>query len=49
MPRRVEKLNLADNTLDINIKKCNYEKFDFSEIEDFVRELIGERQFSLTP
>jgi len=45
MPRRVEKLNLSDHTLDINVRKCNYEKFDFSEIEDFVRELSGGRQF----
>ena len=45
MPRRVEKLNLSDHTLDINVRKCNYEKFDFSEIEDFVRALTGEREF----
>ncbi len=45
MPRRVEKLNLSDHTLDINVRKCNYEKFDFSEIEDFVRELAGGRQY----
>lgn len=42
MPRRVEKLNLSDHTLDINVRKCNYEKFDFSEIEDFVRALTGD-------
>jgi len=45
MPRKVTKLNLADHTLDINTRKCNYEKFDFSEIEDFVQELAGGRQF----
>ena len=28
----VEKLNLSEHTLDINIRRCNYEKFDFSEI-----------------
>lgn len=45
MVRKVERLNLADHTLDINVRKCNYEKFDFSEIEDFIRELAGGRQF----
>lgn len=45
MPRRVEKLNLEDHTLKIEVRKCNYEKFDFSEIEDFVRELTGGREF----
>ena len=45
MPRKVTKLNLADHTLDINTRKCNYEKFDFSEVEDFIQELAGGRQF----
>jgi type III restriction enzyme len=45
MPRKVERLNLADHTLDVNVRKCNYEKFDFSEVEDFVRELAGGREF----
>lgn len=45
MARKIERLNLADHTLDINVRKCNYEKFDFSEVEDFVRELAGGRQF----
>ena len=45
MPRRVENLNLSDHTLDINVRRCDYEKFDFSEIEDFVRALTGEREF----
>lgn len=44
MPR-VQKINLSDHTLDINIRKCNYQKFDFSEVEDFVRELSGGRDF----
>lgn len=41
----IQKINLSDHTLDINIRKCNYQKFDFSEIEDFVRELAGGREF----
>jgi type III restriction enzyme len=45
MPKKVTKLNLSDHTLDINTRKCNYEKFDFSEIEDFVQELAGGRPF----
>ena len=42
---KVEKLNLSYHTLDINTRKCNYEKFDFSEVEDFVRELAGGRDY----
>ncbi len=44
MPR-AEKINLSDHTLDINTRKCNYQKFDFSEVEDFVRDLTGGREF----
>jgi len=45
MARKVKRLNLGDHTLDIKTRKCNYEKFDFSEVEDFVRELAGGREF----
>lgn len=45
MSPRVEKLNLSDHTLDINVRKCNYSKFDFSDIEDFVRDLTGSREY----
>ena len=41
----VEKLNLSEHTLDINIRRCNYEKFDFSEIEDYVSELTNGRDY----
>lgn len=41
----VKKFNLADQTLRINLRKCNYEKFRFSEIEDYVRELVGDREY----
>jgi len=44
MPR-AEKINLSDHTLDINTRKCNYQKFDFSEVEDFVSDLTGGREF----
>ena len=45
MPKRVEKLNLGDHTLDVEIKRCDYGQFDFSEIEEFVRELSGGREY----
>lgn len=45
MARKVQKLNLSDHTLDINTRKCNYEKFDFSEVEEFVRALVGDREY----
>jgi len=43
--RKVQKLDLSAHTLDINIRKCNYGKFDFSEIEEFVRALAGDREY----
>ena len=48
MPRRiqtVEKLNLSEHTLDINIRKCNYAKFRFADIEDYVRTITGGREY----
>ena len=38
-------MNLSDHTLDINIRKCNYSKFDFREISEYVRELAGSRDY----
>ncbi len=43
--KTVEKLNLSEHTLDINIRKCNYDKFRFSEIEDYVRAVSGGREY----
>ena len=45
MPKRVEKLNLGDHTLDVETKRCDYGQFDFSEVEEFVRELSGGREY----
>jgi len=45
MASRVKKLYLSNHTLDINIRRCNYNQFDFSEVEDFVRELVGSRDY----
>jgi type III restriction enzyme len=42
---KVEKLYLSNHTLDINVHKCNYDMFDFSDVEDFVRELVGSRDY----
>ena len=30
--KAIKRLNLSDHTLDINIRRCNYDKFNFSEI-----------------
>ena len=41
----VARMNLSEHTLDINIRRCKYNRFDFSEIEDYVRELAGSRDY----
>ncbi len=41
----VKKMNLSEHTLDINIRRCNYNKFNFSEIEDYVDQLTGTREY----
>jgi len=43
--KAIKRLNLSDHTLDINIRKCNYSKFSFSEIEEYVRALVGSRDY----
>ena len=43
--KTVEKLNLSEHTLDINIRKCRYEKFRFSDIEDYARAVSGGREY----
>jgi len=43
--KAVEKLNLSEHTLDINIRKCRYEKFRFSDIEEYVRAVTGGREY----
>ena len=39
------KLNLSEHTLDIDERKCNFDLFDFSEVEEFVKELTGTRTY----
>lgn len=41
----VKRMNLSDHTLEVNIRRCRYNQFDFSEIEDYVRELAGSRDY----
>lgn len=41
----VDRINLSEHVLNINLKRCNYHKFRFSEIEDFVRAVTAGRQF----
>lgn len=43
--KTVEKLNLSEHTLDINIRKCSYDKFRFSDLEDYVRAVTGDREY----
>ena len=43
--KAIKRLNLSDHTLDINIRRCNYNKFNFSDIEDYVREMVGSRDY----
>ena len=43
--KAIKRLNLSDHTLDINIRRCNYNKFSFSEIEEYVSDLVGSRDY----
>lgn len=43
--KAIKRLNLSDHTLDINIRRCNYNKFNFSDIEDYVSEIVGSRDY----
>lgn len=45
MPRVVKRINLSDHTLDISTRGVDTSKFDFEEIEDFVRELSNGRKY----
>jgi len=43
--KAIKRLNLSDHTLYINIRRCNYNKFSFSDIEEYVSELVGSRDY----
>jgi len=45
MAKITKRINLSEHTLDINPRAFDIEKFDFSEIEDYVRELTGSRDY----
>jgi len=38
-------LSLSEHTLDINVRKCDVNRFDFSEIEEYVLTLTGDREY----
>ena len=35
--KAIKRLNLSDHTLDINIRWCSYNKFNFSDIEEYAK------------
>ncbi len=39
------KLSLSEHTLDVNLKKCDKRQFDWSDVEDYVLALTGERDY----
>ncbi|MBA3030871.1 MAG: hypothetical protein FP814_04960 [Desulfobacterium sp.] len=43
--KAIQRMNLSDHTLDINIRRCNYDKFNFSDIEEYVHALTGTREY----
>ena len=43
--KAIKRLNLSDHTLHINVRKCNYNKFNISDIEYYVYELVGSRDY----
>ncbi len=42
--KTVEKLNLSEHTLNVNVRKCS-DKFRFPDIEDYVRAIAGGREY----
>jgi len=45
MAKSTQKISLSEHTLDINTRNYNVEEFDFAEIEEFVKELTGSREY----
>jgi type III restriction enzyme len=43
--QKAVRLNLSEHTLDINERKCNYDLFDFKEIEEYIRAIAGSRDY----
>jgi type III restriction enzyme len=45
MARTTKKIDLSEHTLDINPRKYSVDKLDITEIEDYVRDLAGSRDY----
>lgn len=45
MPASTPKLSLSEHTLDINPRACDVEKFDFADVEDYLRALTEGRKY----
>lgn len=45
MPASTIKLSLSEHTLDINPRSCDVERFDFADVEDYVRALTEGREY----
>lgn len=43
--KKVERINLGDYSLDINPRKINYEKFDYREVDEYMRAIAGSRDY----
>jgi type III restriction enzyme len=43
--KAVKRMNLSEHTLEVNVRRCKYNLFDFSEIQDYVRALAGSRDY----
>jgi type III restriction enzyme len=39
------RMSLSEHTLDVNVRRCDVELFDWSEVEDYVLTLTGEREY----
>lgn len=39
------RLSLSEHTLDVNVRRCDITLFDFSEVEDYVATLTGDRRY----
>ena len=39
------RLSLSEHTLDVNVRRCDISLFDFSEVEDYVATLAGDRNY----
>jgi len=45
MPNPTKKIDLSEHTLDINPRKYSVDKLDLVELDDFIRQLVGSRDY----